>query len=45
MGTDTNSGNFGVAAHSNKVTELPLSPSHSAMMPSVVAMKESFLSS
>ena len=31
----------GVAAHSNKVTELPLSPSHSAIMPSGVALQRS----
>ena len=29
------------AAHSNEVTELPLSPSHSAMMPSVVKTNSS----
>ena len=36
MGADRKANTWGVAAHSNEVTALPLSPSHSAMMPSVV---------
>jgi hypothetical protein len=35
MGIDTKA-NTRAAAHSNDVTALPLSPSHSAMMPSVL---------
>ena len=38
-GADTKANTWGLAAHPNEVTELPLSPSHSAMMPSVVATK------
>ena len=41
MGADTKANTWGLAAHPNEVTELPLSPSHSAMMPSVVAKNSS----
>ena len=37
MGADRKANTWGVVAHSNEVTALPLSPSHSAMMPSVLA--------
>ena len=36
VGADRKANTWRLAAHSNEVTELPLSPSHSAMMPSVV---------
>ena len=44
MGADRKANTWGVAAHSNEVTELPLSPSHSAMMPSVLETNWHFLS-
>ena len=35
-GADMKANAFGAAAHSSEVTELPLSPSHSFVMPSAV---------
>ena len=36
VGADTKANTLGAAAHLSEVTELPLSPSQSAVMPSVV---------